>query len=537
MAKLMAEAGLLDDTEAPTASKGAFRPTPLKMWALPRQRPIRIFLSTVPYDNMRLGYGISKKNSKAKVYGYTPPLGLGMLARVAKEYGCEVVVNDAGALSDDGPGLLAKIEAFKPDIVGFSVFTSNATQAMQIVDDVRMHPSLRDSLLLIGGPHVYTFREKTLDEIPADVAVYGEAEIDLIEMLEFYDGKRDSLDKVNGIYYRAQDGAIRHTEETHSARSLDHFGFPDWDKFDFSLYRNMPGQVRRYPMTSMVTSRGCPYRCNFCFQTGRFADKYRRYSPELVIEEIQRLQAKYGIKEIQFWDDIFFINKKWVQTFCHLIKEKKIDLSWSGYARVDLVDPELLKLAKEAGCWNIFYGFEVGTQEMLDFLDKRATLEQAVNACRWTKEAGIVVRGSFMVGLPNETPEVARKTIEFATKLDPDYANFNIFFPEPGTGLYDLAVKSGRLLSPRYLGRTNPVYLPDGYKSVEEVKAIQAEAFRRFYFRPSYILKRIMRMRTLEELAQYWDGFLMLLNMGRDTVRYAFATETSKTGKESRNVF
>jgi radical SAM superfamily enzyme YgiQ (UPF0313 family) len=531
----MSYAHLVDDAQVKTARRESFRLTPLSAWAVPRTRPIRLFLTTVPFDNMKLGYNIDKK-SKGKVYGYTPPLGLGMLARVAKEYGCEVVVNDSGPLGDDYDSLMEKILAFKPDVVGFSVFTANFMQAIESVERVRLHPELKDALVLIGGPHVYTFREKTLDDIPADVAVYGEAEADLIELFEFYDKKREGLEKVNGIFYRTEDG-IRKTEEEHSSRSLDNFGFPDWSHFDFSLYRNMPGQVRRIPMTSMVTSRGCPYRCNFCFQAGRFADKYRRYSPEMVIDEIRKLQAEYGIKEIQFWDDIFFINKKWVETFCGLIKKHKMDISWSGYARVDLVDPDLLKLAREAGCWNIFYGFEVGTQEMLDFLDKRATLQQAVDACRWTKEAGIIVRGSFMVGLPNETPEVGRKTIDFALKLDPDYANFNIFFPEPGTTLYDLALKSGRLLSHSYLGRGVPVYLPEGYSSPDEVREIQAEAFRRFYFRPSYLFKRLIRMRTLEELQQYWDGFQMLLTMGKRKVRYAFATESSKTGSDARNVF
>ncbi|MBI5595475.1 MAG: B12-binding domain-containing radical SAM protein [Elusimicrobia bacterium] len=532
----MSYAHLVDASQAKTADRSAFRPTPLSLWPVPRTRPVRVFLTTVPYDNMKLGYGIDKKNEKGKVYGYTPPLGLGMLARVAKDYGCEVVVNDAGALGDDYDGLIAKIAAFKPDMVGFSVFTANFMQAMESVERVRLHPQLKDALVLIGGPHVYTFREKVLTEIPADIAVYGEAEADLLELLEFYDKKRAGLAKVNGVFYRTEAGILK-TEEEHSSRSLDNFGFPDWDQFDFSLYRNMPGQVRRHPMTSMVTSRGCPYRCNFCFQAGRFADKYRRYSPEVVIAEIQKLQARYGIKEIQFWDDIFFINKKWVETFCHLIKKNRIDLTWSGYARVDLVDPDLLKLARESGCWNIFYGFEVGTQEMLDFLDKRATLKQAVDACRWTKEAGIIVRGSFMVGLPNETPEIGRKTIDFALELDPDYANFNIFFPEPGTGLYELALKSGRLLSHSYLGRGVPVYLPEGYDSPEAVRKVQAEAFRRFYFRPSYLAKRVMRVRTLSEVRQYWDGLRMLLSMGRTKVKYAFATEAAKTGQESRNVF
>lgn len=514
----------------------ADRPTPQQLWDLPRQRPIRIFFSTVPYDTMKEGYGINKKNSKKKIYGYTPPLGLGMLARVAKEYGCEVTVNDAGPLGDDFDTLVAKILDFKPDIVGFSVFTANFSQAVESVQAVRRHPALKDVLVLIGGPHVYTFREKTLAEIPADIAVYGEAEADLVELLEYYDGTRASLDDVNGLFYRSATGIVQ-TQETHSARSLDHFGFPDWDQFDFSLYRNIPGQIRRYPMTSMVTSRGCPFRCNFCFQAGRFADKYRRYSPELVIAEIEKLQSRYGIKEIQFWDDIFFINVKWVERFCRLIQEKKIDISWSGYARVDLVTPELLRMARDSGCWNIFYGFETGTQEMLDSLDKKATLEQALNASRWTREAGIISRGSFMLGLPNETPELAEKTIDFALKLDPDYANFNIFFPEPGTVLYERAVKSGRLLSGEYLGRSVPVYLPDGYESIDQIRALQKKAFRRFYFRPSYIAKRIARIRSWSEIGQYIDGLSMLLTMNSLKGRFAFSTETSKTGREGRNVF
>ena len=518
------------------ADENPLRSTPLSLWDNPRIRPIRLFLTTVPYDTMKLGYGINKKNSKKKVYGYTPPLGLGMLARVSKEYGCEVTVNDAGPLADDYDSLIEKILEFRPDIVGLSVFTANFSQAVETVERIRRHPSLADTLVLIGGPHVYTFREKTLEEIPADIAVYGEAEADLIEILEFYDGVRADLNSVNGIFYR-KDQKIVKTEETHTSRSLDHFGFPDWDQFDFSLYRNIPGQVRRYPMTSMVTSRGCPYRCNFCFQAGRFADQYRRYSPEVVVDEIERLQSQYGIKEIQFWDDIFFINRKWVETFCRLVQQKKLDLTWSGYARVDLVTPELLRMARDSGCWNIFYGFEVGTQKMLDFLEKKATLEQAVDARRWTKEAGIICRGSFMLGLPNETPEIAEKTIEFALELDPDYANFNIFFPEPGTRLYELAVESGRMISNKYLGRIVPVYLPDGYESVEQLHAMQGEAFKRFYFRPSYLASRVAGIRSWSEIQQYIDGAMMLLSMKNTKARFAFSTESSKTGQEARNVF
>src|SRR5262249_37495717 len=157
------------------------------------------------------------------------------------------------------------------------------------------------------------------------------------------------------------------------------------------------------------------------------------------------------------WDDIFLLKKNWVKKFCDLLREKKLDITWSGYARVNLVDRDLLRMVADHGCWNIFYGYETGTQGQLDFLNKDITLEQCFNATKWTKDSGIVIRGSFMLGLPNETPELARKTIKFALDLDPDYANFNIFFPEPGTGLYELALKQGRLLSTKYLGRTTPV--------------------------------------------------------------------------------
>ena len=510
-----------------------FPDTPTTLWPSPRPKPIRVFLATVPYDIMSLGYGIKKKTKR--IYGYTPPLGLGQIARCLKEYGCEVTLNNSGPIGNSYETLLDKLVAFKPDVIGFSIFTANLTQSIEMVKLVKSHPVLSKALLLIGGPHVYTFRHQALVDIPADIGVWGEAEADVIEIMEFYDKKRLSLRQVNGILFR-ENGMIDQITETHSAKSLDHFGFPDWSLYNFDLYHNIPGQVKRLPMTSMVTSRGCPYRCNFCFQTGRFADKYRRYTPERTIQEIEFLVKNYGIKEIQFWDDIFLLNKNWVKKFCDLLREKKLDITWSGYARVNLVDRDLLRMVADHGCWNIFYGYETGTQKQLDFLNKDITLEQCFNATKWTKDAGIVIRGSFMLGLPNETPELARKTIKFALDFDPDYANFNIFFPEPGTGLYELALKQGRLLSTKYLGRTTPVYMPEGYSSPEEIRQLQKEAFRRFYFRPRYIWNRAKRMRRMDEFMQYLDGARMLLSTHRKE-KFAFATEAPKTERYSRNVF
>ena len=203
-------------------------------------------------------------------------------------------------------------------------------------------------------------------------------------------------------------------------------------------------------------------------------------------------------------------------SFCDALQSSGLDLTWTCYARVDTMDPALLSKMKAAGCFNIFYGFETGSQELLDLVDKRIRVEDSVRVCQWTREAGIEVRGSFMLGLPGETPELARGTIRFALELDPDYAQFCLTTPYPGTRLYEQAEQFGRLSTELsdYHG-WKAVFVPYGYDSPEELRAVEKLAMIRFYFRPRYWLRTMMKLQTREDLFRVLKGFRMALGFVR----------------------
>jgi len=206
------------------------------------------------------------------------------------------------------------------------------------------------------------------------------------------------------------------------------------------------------------------------------------------------------------------VKRDWMEKLCNLIIKNKIDITWTCYARVDTVDLPLLKLMKKAGCWNIFYGVESGSQQLLDNINKHITLQQIKNAVKWTKEAGIEIRASFMIALPGETPELARQTLEFAKELEPDYAQFCITTPYPGTQLYKDAERHGKLIKDfDRFHCWDAVFIPKGYKNREEVMQMEKEIFKKFYLRPKYIFGRIMRIRSWRDMKRYLKGVRFLL--------------------------
>jgi radical SAM superfamily enzyme YgiQ (UPF0313 family) len=228
-------------------------------------------------------------------------------------------------------------------------------------------------------------------------------------------------------------------------QNLDALPFPARDLLPMDKYIPLPNQYKRKPVANLMALRGCPYQCTFCSANAVFGCSLRMRSAQRVYDEIKQLVDTYGIREISFWDDTLTVNKKWLHELCDLIISNHLDITWSCYARVNTVDLDLLKKMKKAGCWNIFYGIESGNQELLDRIKKGITLDQIRNAVKLTKKAGIEVRGSFMIALPGETPEMAHKTIDFAIELDPDYAQFSITTPYPGTELFEQAKQYGEL--------------------------------------------------------------------------------------------
>jgi radical SAM superfamily enzyme YgiQ (UPF0313 family) len=344
-----------------------------------------------------------------------------------------------------------------------------------------------------------------------DFLVLGEGEETINEIIGVINEK-EKWDKIDGICFLGRDANLIRTNPRKPLDDLDVVSPPARHLYNNNLYHPVPNLYRQLPATNMITSRGCPYgKCAFCYEAGRMGQKYRRHSPERIVSEIRELQKEYGIKEIVFWDDNFVVNKGWIKRFCALLIEEKVNITWSCYSRVDMVDREMLTCLARAGCWTIFYGLESGVQELLDIVNKGITLRQSQEAIRMTHEAGIQTRGSFMLALPGENPKLAKKTVDFAINLDLDSAQFLATYPEYGTKLYDKAVTVGKFME--YKGGHGVTYVPDGYRNAEEVKKVMRRAYLRFYLRPGFFLKYFKRIKSWDDFLRYLECFKMIIGI------------------------
>ncbi|MBI2118364.1 MAG: cobalamin B12-binding domain-containing protein [Elusimicrobia bacterium] len=425
--------------------------------------------------------------------GNLPPLGLLYLAAVLEKAGHEVHIIDSPVENMDLEQVIGRINSLQPNFMGVSSITSLAEKTKSLCQEVRKQfPNIK---IFVGGPHPTALPEDVLKETGADVVIREEAEnviLDLIENFEKY----------------AQQKIV----DAGKVKNLDDLPFPARHLINLNRYTALPNNYKRTPNSiHVVTSRGCPYPCTFCFDA---KSGFRQRSIPHVMDELRHLKKKYGAVEIAFWDDTFTVNRKWVIEFCETMIREKMNMIWGCYSRLNLVDAELLKKMKEAGCWTMFFGIESGDQELLDNIKKLMTVKQLKEKVRLVQSFGIEIRGSFMVGMPGETPEKARKTIDFAIDLDPDYAQFSITTPYPGTELYKEVSKWGTL-SEEYseFHGWSPVFVPKGYKSAEELKAINREAFEKFYFRPKFILKKLFKIRSWTDIHRYWKGFRFVLGM------------------------
>jgi len=455
--------------------------------------------------------------------GHLPPLGIAGIAAYLKERGYKAGLVDALALDMTDEDICRYIDSHKPKVVGLSALTSMFHRAVALATVIR--EQFPDILMILGGQHATIIDEEVFKDTPClDIVVYGEGEVTVSELMEVYKGVGydrgrllDSplLEGVNGLIFKRGSSIIK-TPPREMIKDLDTLPFPTRDLLPMDRYIPLPNQYKRLPVVHMVTTRGCPYPCTFCSASAVFGKRVRQMSPGRVVEEIRHVMERYGAREISFWDDTMTINRNWMMEFCNMILRKGIDITWTCYGHVNTVTREVLFKMKEAGCFNIFYGYESGNQGLLDNIAKGVTLDRIREVNRWTKEAGIEVRASFMLGLPGETPDLARKTIDFAIELDPDYAQFSLTTPYPGTDLYKKAKDYGDLKEDfsEYHG-WNAVFLPSGYKDRDELLTMEKEAMRRFYFRPRYILNQFKKIKNIVDLIRYIKGFRFALGFLR----------------------
>lgn len=471
---------------------------------------MKIALIIPPGDFIRAGLGAKTSLQD----GNLPPLGLAYLASALEREGHQPILIDAPSQKLTPTALEKLLFDLRPEALGISLkildFSSGITLANRLREGLNIP-------LILGGPFLTSSYPDLLPQIhPPAYLILGEGEIPLPALLKSIT-QNDSTPQIPGVLFWSPERKLLGLPNPHPALDIDSYPSPAYHLYADRKYRPLPSYSRNLPATTMITSRGCPYRkCAFCFQGGAFSSPYRRHSPGRIISEIQYLLAQYRIKEIYFLDDIFTFNNDWLEEFCRTIIEKQIDFRWVCYGKADLVNREMLASMKKAGCYQIKFGFESGDQNLLDSIQKGFTLEQVRKTIRWCREAGIEINASFILGLPGENPERGQKTIDFALELDLDFAEFFAFQPFPGTPLYEISTRKGRRRQDHPPGNIHePIFIPDGYPGAGSIRRLITQGYQRFYLRPSYLAKTLRKTRSLGDLKRYWNGLRLLAGIIR----------------------
>lgn len=467
---------------------------------------MRISFVIAPYDIIGQCYGSQAKKTK---YGFWPPMGIGILAACVMKAGHTAEIIDAPAKGWGVDNVIEHLKKTNPDVIGLSAPVACKAATVQFISQVK---EKFDVPVILGGQLATIFPDQMLNENPGLHYIFmGEAEETIVELLDHLEKKKD-VRKVAGLVLRDGD-RILHTSPRATIDDLDSIPRIAYELYDFSLYTPLPLQYKELPIAPYMSSRGCPYhKCAFCFQSGKFAQKWRRNSPERVVADMKCLKENFGIREVAFWDDIFLIDIKWLTRFCELIEQEKLDMTWQCYGYGAVTTKPMLELAKKHGCWAVFYGIESGNQNSLDLIGKGFTLEKMRQVVQWTHEAGLDTRASFILGLPGETPELAMNTMKYAIDLDVTFAEFVCAFPEFGTRLYAEMEQKGQPVYD-FEGRHSPVYLPEGYRSKDELSQVMKKVYRGFHLRPAYIWKHLKRVRSPALVKQYWDALWFVMGI------------------------
>ncbi|MGD0784511.1 MAG: radical SAM protein [Sedimentisphaerales bacterium] len=435
-----------------------------------------------------------------------PHLGLLSIAAVIAKQGYSVKYIDSKALGMDVEQCCNETIKYKPRYVGITATTPTINFAAKVANRLKAE---YDPPIIIGGAHVSGAPVKTMEVFKSfDIGVVKEGEVTILELLEALDKSRD-LNNVKGIIYRNGERIV-FTEPREYIADLNTLPFPAWHLLpDISKhYRPNYMSTGRLPSNHIITSRGCYGKCIFCDKSVT-GERVRAFDTEYVLEMIGILYNKYGIRDIQINDDSFLSLKKRTHIICDELIKRKWDLTFSCDARVNNIDRELMVKLKRAGFWQIAFGIESGSQEILDFIKKGITLEQVEKAVTLAKEVGIKVKGFFILGHPTETKETIMQTINFMLKLDIQDFGLTFFTPYPGSPFYGIAEKYGQFKESwdSMGGYCVGAFIPEGFTQ-EELIAYRKLAHRKFYLRPKIICSKIKDIKSPFDLIKFANGVL-----------------------------
>jgi anaerobic magnesium-protoporphyrin IX monomethyl ester cyclase len=375
------------------------------------------------------------ENSPWSVPMRLPPLGLSYVAAALEKAGFTVEVLDNYLLRKPLDEVKQMVTQRNPEIVGITCSSASYPVCVQTAKAVKeVLPSCK---VVVGGWHPTYMPESMLQHPEIDYVVMGEGERAMSELAACITNGEDpkAIAEVAGLAYR-RNGKIVKTPQKF-IENLDEVPFLARHLLPMHLYEREIPFLNVKPFDTMNIARGCPFNCVYCETRRLWGQACRAFTPQRVVDEIEYMKANYGTRGIYFVGDNFTINKKRTLALCDLMKQSKLDVEWVCDTRADLISRELLQSMKAAGCRTIWFGVESGSPRILEKISKGITNEQTVQAFKLCKEEGIQTASSFILGIPGETLEDMEVTYQFAKKLDPDWAQFNVYIAVPGSGLYD----------------------------------------------------------------------------------------------------
>ena len=423
------------------------------------------------------------------VHSHPPfiPLGIAYLGAVAEKAGHEVTVIDCQAEKLSYEDFRSRVAKTPADIIGVTATTLLYKSAMKLIDIAKQEQP--QSVTVLGGSHGTFWDENALLEYPSlDMVVRREGEKTFLEILERLKNNLD-FKGVLGTTFRNKNGKIIRNDERPFLEDLDSLPFPAHHLLPLEDLKRM-GKI----LFPLITSRGCVYWCDFCSTVRMFGRGYRMRSPKNVVDEMQLVHDNYGVDQVTFYDDAFTVDRNRVLKICEELHSRRLDMKWDCGTRVDMIDRELLKTMKDAGCIAVWLGVESGSQTMLGAMNKSIKLDQTQTAFKTAHEEGLITIANTVLGFPGETEQTAWETINFLKKLNPDDVGFYVATPYPGTPMYDQVKKEGWLRITDFdKYDTAGATFETPWLSMKKLEEIRYKAYQQFYLRPGYILKMMRR--------------------------------------------
>ncbi len=422
-----------------------------------------------------------------------PKLGLMYLSSYVKKHGYNnIKIIDLDLVTWSFNTFCRKVKEYSPDLVGIQCMSTNLESAYRICGFLR--ENLNNTKIVLGGPHFNSNCEDIFSYFNIDFVVRGEGERTFLELIRSL-REPSHYKNIKGLVFREPSGSVVRNAYRELNHELDELPFPDYD----DLYEGHPFYGHPYSetnrMVTMMTSRGCPFRCAFCDTPNIHGTKVRTRSVDNVLEEMKFLQKKYGVKEFSFKDSNFHMSKKWVTEFAEKITRKNMNILFFANYRAEVISEGYLEPLKQAGCSLVFSGIESTDPKVKEILGKNTSMEQILRADELFKKYNIKCLYSFMFGSPEDTEESLRSYIDFAIKTNPFLILIQPTTAFPGTDLYDYAIKHNLLKDPKWFysflskkardpfpGRMMMEHLPP-----ETVNKYIRLAYMKFYLRPGKV--------------------------------------------------